>query len=112
MLPPCWRCSTKSLGGSRWSTISAALSLTSSKSIEAAAANDALDFLKLDIRDFTRLLAEVTSALLPYTKPFGLSFGNQACLALAKMEKVIALTGNRAWQQVQETVGVKGMLIR
>jgi PIN domain nuclease of toxin-antitoxin system len=76
------------------------------------AARDALDLLKLEIRDFTRPLAEAASALLPYTKPFGLSLGDRACLAVAKMEKATVLTGDRVWQQVQDAIGVEVALIR
>ncbi|WP_250126659.1 type II toxin-antitoxin system VapC family toxin [Chroococcidiopsis sp. CCMEE 29] len=80
--------------------------------VSAQVAKDALNFLKLDIRDFTQPLAEMASALLTDTKPFGLSFGDRACLALAKMENATALTGDRAWQQVKEVIGVEVALIR
>jgi PIN domain nuclease of toxin-antitoxin system len=78
----------------------------------AQAAKDALGFLKLDIRDFTRSLAEAASALLSHTRPFGLSLADRACLAIAKMENATALTGDRAWQQVEEAIGVEVALIR
>jgi PIN domain nuclease of toxin-antitoxin system len=68
------------------------------RGMAAEAAKDALDFLKLDIRDFTRPLAEVASVLLPQTKPYGLSLADRACLSIAKMEKAVALAiapGNR-----------------
>jgi PIN domain nuclease of toxin-antitoxin system len=80
--------------------------------VSVQAAKDALDFLKLDIRDFTQPLAEMASALLTDTKPFGLSLGDRACLALARMENATALTGDRVWQQVEEVIGVEVALIR
>ena len=75
-------------------------------------AKDALDVLNLDVRDFTQLLTEMVSALLPNTKPFGLLLGERACLAMAKIEQAIALTVDRAWQQVQHIIGVEVRLIR
>jgi ribonuclease VapC len=76
------------------------------------AANAALDFLRLDVRDFTRPLAEMASSFLPHTKAFGLSLADRACLSLAKMENAIALTGDRVWKQLQNVLEVDVMLIR
>jgi ribonuclease VapC len=75
-------------------------------------AKDALDFLRLDIRDFTRPFAEAASSLLPHTKSFGLSLADRACLGVARLEKAVALTGDRVWKQLQDIIGVEVVLIR
>jgi ribonuclease VapC len=57
-------------------------------------------------------LAITSGAMFAQTRKFGLSLGDRACLALAKREAVPALTGDRAWLQVAEAVGVEVRLIR
>lgn len=111
---PGWKKVAEHIGGAIISTVNfmEVLDKLIQQGVSMESARNALDFLKLDIRDFTCSLAEAASALLPHTKPFGLSLGDRACLAVAKTEKAIALTGDRAWQQVQEAVGVEVMLIR
>ena len=42
----------------------------------------------LDVVDFDRNLAEIAGAMFATTKPFGLSLGDRACLALAGREGV------------------------
>ncbi len=44
------------------------------------------------------------------TKAHGLSFGDRACLALAKSRKLTVLTTAKAWQELE--LGVKVQLIR
>jgi ribonuclease VapC len=111
---PGWQIVAERMSGAMISTVNLieVMDKLVTRGMSLDAARNALDFLKLDIRDFTRPLAEATSALLPHTKPFGLSLGDRACLSVAKMEKAVALTGDRAWNQVQEMVGVEVVLIR
>jgi ribonuclease VapC len=70
----------------------------------------ALGIAGLDIVDFDRGLAEVTGAMFATTKPFRLSLGDRACLALAGREGVNAMTGDRIWSKLG--VGFKVRLIR
>ncbi len=78
----------------------------------AEAAKAAFEYLQLEVRDFSRPLAETASALLPYTRAYGLSLADRACLSLAKMENAAALTADRVWKEVQKDIGVEVMLIR
>lgn len=111
---PGWQNVAERIGGAIISTVNLmeVMDKLAQQGMTAEAVKNALDFLKLDIRDFTRPLAKAASALLPHTKPFGLSLADRACLSVAKMEKAIALTGDRVWQQVQEAIGVEVLLIR
>lgn len=45
-------------------------------------------------------LAYDMGLLLPITKPAGLSFGDRACLALARRLRATVLTADRQWQSV------------
>ena len=72
----------------------------------------ALSSLPLDLRALDADLAVLTGALYAETRQFGLSLGDRACLALAKQERMIALTGDRIWLQVGPSIGVEVQLIR
>jgi ribonuclease VapC len=50
--------------------------------------------------------------MLIHTKPFGLSLGDHACLALAKRENLPALTADHSWLRAAPLVGVEVRLIR
>jgi ribonuclease VapC len=65
---------------------------------------------ELTVIDFDRPLAEATGALAVLTRAQGLSFGDRACLALAKREGAIALTADQAWSKVK--AGIDIQLIR
>jgi ribonuclease VapC len=54
--------------------------------------------------------AILASHLLTQTQPYGLSLADRACIALALLRGVPALTADRAWNQVQ--VGVTIRVIR
>jgi PIN domain nuclease of toxin-antitoxin system len=49
---------------------------------------------------FDREQAILTAALLPQTAPFGLSLGDRACLALARLRGLPAVTADRAWTRL------------
>jgi PIN domain nuclease of toxin-antitoxin system len=55
---------------------------------------------------FDDALALSAANLFPATRPFGLSFGDRACLALAARLDLPALTADRAWEKVP-AVGVE-----
>jgi ribonuclease VapC len=72
----------------------------------------ALSSLPIDLRALNEDLAVLTGALYAQTHQFGLSLGDRACLALARQESMIALTGDRIWLRAAPLVGVEVRLIR
>lgn len=48
--------------------------------------------------------AAITAALIPATRPLGLSLGDRACLALALASGAAALTADRAWLELDPNV--------
>ena len=66
-----------------------------------------VDALELDVRAFDRELAHAAGALLPATRPRGLSLGDRACLALARALGAPALTMDRAWRGVDVGVAIE-----
>jgi len=79
---------------------------------DRAKAERMLASLDLRVRSFDTNAAYAVGRLRAPTKPFGLSFADRACLALAQVEGLPALTADKAWQDVGETVGVSVELIR
>jgi ribonuclease VapC len=72
----------------------------------------AITALPMGLRELDAQLATDAGALFAQTRPFGLSLGDRACLALARQEGVPTLTGDRVWLQVAPLVGVEVRLIR
>ena len=72
----------------------------------------AITALPIGLRELDAQLATDAGALFAQTRPFGLSLGDRACLALARQEGVPTLTGDRVWLQVAPLVGVEVRLIR
>lgn len=66
----------------------------------------------VDVIDFNQEQALACAALRPLTKSAGLSLGDRACLALAKLMDGIAVTADQAWQDVRISAGVKVLMIR
>lgn len=56
-----------------------------------------LEALGLEILPLTALLAETTARLRPSTRQAGLSLGDRACLALAAVLGLPAVTADRIW---------------
>ena len=56
-----------------------------------------LDPLHVEIVDFDRSQAVSAGELRAVTRPAGLSFGDRACLALARSRQLKVLTADRAW---------------
>lgn len=54
--------------------------------------------------------ARAAAAMLPVSRAFGLSFADRACLALAKVMSLPAVTADRLWSEVD--VGVDVIQIR
>lgn len=70
-------------------------------------ARNALANLDLNVVDFDRDLAENTSGLVAQTQVRGLSLGDRSCLALARRERVPAVTGDRAWQDIDVEIEIR-----
>lgn len=71
-----------------------------------------LDPLPFERIPFDEELAYAAGLLLTVTKPAGLSFGDRACLALARRLRVKALTADRGWGPVADTIGIEVETIR
>ena len=66
--------------------------------------------LPCEVAPFDRETALAAGALRAETRPYGLSLGDRACLALARREGLPVLTADRAWAQVE--VGVEIRMLR
>jgi PIN domain nuclease of toxin-antitoxin system len=60
--------------------------------------------------DFDRELAVGAAALLRPTSRFGLSLGDRACLALARLRDLPAVTADRAWAKLD--LGIRVEVVR
>ncbi len=59
-----------------------------------------INALQLEIVQFDHVLAYQTGALRPLTKPWGLSLGDRACLALAQQRGLPVLTADQVWARL------------
>jgi ribonuclease VapC len=80
--------------------------------IDEAQIRQALDPLPFERISFDDNLAYAAGTMLPATRQSGLSFGDRACLALARRLGCRALTADRAWTRIGKAVGVEIELIR
>jgi PIN domain nuclease of toxin-antitoxin system len=71
-----------------------------------------LDPLPVERVLFDEDLAYAAGMLLMATKSAGLSFGDRACLALARRLGVKAVTADRAWGTIAASIGVEIEIIR
>ncbi|MFH1176704.1 MAG: type II toxin-antitoxin system VapC family toxin [Acidobacteriota bacterium] len=71
---------------------------------------EALGGLGLEVVPFDESTALAAGMLLPETKQHGLSLGDRACLALARLRSVPAVTTDRAWANL--TLGVEIRVLR
>ena len=69
-----------------------------------------LSILGFEIKPFTIEEAKETGRLLHLTKVKGLSLGDRACLAVARLLGEEAVTADRVWNEIN--IGVKVKLIR
>lgn len=65
-----------------------------------------IERLCLTIEPFTAEDASVAADLIRHTSAAGLSFGDRACLALARRLKLPALTADRSWSDLDLDVAV------
>ena len=80
--------------------------------VTPATAGDTLRGLPVSVHVFDDALALETGALFAMIRPFGLSLGDRACLALARRQSTPVLTADRAWGGAGPLVGVTVKLIR
>ena len=64
------------------------------------------------VTPYDQSLALQTGLLIPYTKDYGLSLGDRACLATAMAHKLPVLTADLIWQKLGDTLGVEIQMIR
>jgi len=67
---------------------------------EATEALQLISALPIEIVPFGMADATLAASLLPATRPFGLSLGDRACLALAISRRIGAMTTDRQWLDV------------
>ena len=66
--------------------------------------------LDCELIPFTPEQARIAAELIPITRPFGLSLGDRACLALAIERKARVYTTDRAWASL--SLGIEIEVIR
>jgi PIN domain nuclease of toxin-antitoxin system len=71
-----------------------------------------LTALPTQIYDLDADLAYTVGLLVPMTMKAGLSFGDRACLSLARRLRTKAMTADRSWSRIAQAVGVEVELIR
>lgn len=71
---------------------------------------EVLSILALEIVPFDEEQALHAGLLYPQTKALGLSLGDRACLALARIEGVPAITADQVWKKLE--IGTRVKLIR
>lgn len=67
----------------------------------------ALALVPMEIIAFEREQAESAAELRSVTRPYGLSLGDRACLALAISRKAKALTADRAWRLAELPIEIE-----
>lgn len=97
------------LGTTNLAEITAKLS---DKGVPADEAERAVAMLGVEVVPFSEDHARASSIMRPTTRAAGLSLGDRACLALAHIRGVPALTAERRWPEIAEAVGVTVEVIR
>lgn len=60
-----------------------------------------------EIVSFDAEQAAITAELRSITKPFGLSLGDRACLALAKSRQLPVITADKIWKALKLPIDIK-----
>ncbi len=82
------------------------------KGLEPAQLARTLKELDVQPIDFDLEQATLCASLRSSSEHVGLSLGDRACLALAHLVKGTAVTGDSAWSDVADAVGVKVLMLR
>lgn len=81
------------------------------KSVERGRTTDTLlqelTLLGLSVRSFTPEEAQIAGELIGITRPFGLSLGDRACLASAKVLDRVAVTADQGWLAPEHGVEIR-----
>lgn len=72
----------------------------------------AIGGLHLKVEPFGEQLAAAAGMLRPATKALGLSLGDRACLVLARQRQATALTTDRAWEKLIESLKISIRVLR
>lgn len=72
----------------------------------------AVEKLALHTDPFTQETALLAAQLRPLTRTAGLSLGDRACLAHARIHQSAVLTGDRQWLEIADAVGVEVISFR
>ncbi|MDR3670289.1 MAG: type II toxin-antitoxin system VapC family toxin [Holophaga sp.] len=76
------------------------VSKLASKGVPAAVAEQDCRDLGMELIEIDEGLAFAAAALVPATKPLGLSLGDRICLAAASRDGSVAVTADKVWAQV------------
>jgi ribonuclease VapC len=68
--------------------------------------------MDIPIAPFDDRLAFEAATILPTTRPLGLSLGDRACLAYARLNGTSVLTADRAWKKLAAKLGIDIRVIR
>ncbi len=88
------------------------ISKLAERGMPADLARTALLATAVEIVPFDLDQAELVGAMRPLTRSAGLSLGDRACLALAKLRGLPAVTAERVWASLADTIGVEIVQIR
>lgn len=80
------------------------------KGVPVEDADLAIQKIITEIIAYTPAMARLAASMTKILRPFGISLGDQACLALALHEDLPVLTADRIWQTLD--IGVQVVLIR
>jgi ribonuclease VapC len=87
------------------------LSEVMARELEAGVPLEMIDFqlgrLSIPVIPFDEPLAKIAASIKVKTRPFGLSFPDRACLALAMDRKLPVLTGDRDWLKADLALDIK-----
>ena len=72
----------------------------------------AVGVLHLKVEPFDGQQAKIAGMLRPATKALGLSFGDRACLAMARINTATALTTDRVWAELPNIIAISVQLLR
>lgn len=87
--------------------LSEAIAKLVDRSVEESRIDRLLTHMEIEVVPFDRSLAERAGRLRADTKRLGLSFADRACLATASARGGVALTADRAWQQLSGTMEIE-----